>query len=411
MPDPPGSSPEQPARRLELLEPFLAMEVMERAAAMEREGARVMHLELGEPDFAPPEAVVEACVRAVRSGETRYTDSRGMLELREAIAADCERRFGVRPDPDRVLVTSGTSPAMLLVFSLLVNPGDEVILAAPHYPCYPNFIRYCGGVPVVVPTLAAEGFALDPRAVAEAITSRTRAIVTSSPANPSGAIQSRETLEALAALGPPLISDEIYDGLVYDGARATSALEISERAFVLDGFSKRYAMTGFRLGYLIAPDWARRPLQIMQQNLFISANHFVQRAGIAALEHGGPHVERMRVAYEARRDRLVDGLRALGFGVPHRPPGAFYVLADASRFDTDSRRLAFALLERAQVGATPGIDFGPEAEGMLRFTFAVGEDTIDTALARLSEALPAIEADEPYGTDSADPTHATEERA
>jgi len=392
MSDPSGSSPPRPARRLELLEPFLAMEVMERAAAMEREGARVLHLELGEPDFAPPEAVVEACARAVAAGETRYTDSRGMLELREAIADDCSRRFGVRPDPDRVLVTSGTSPAMLLVFSLLVDPGDEVILAAPHYPCYPNFIRYCGGEPVAVPTRPEDGFALDPEAVAAAVTPRTRAIVVSSPANPTGAIQARETLEAIAALGLPLVSDEIYDGLVYDGAKVTSALELSDRAFVLDGFSKRYAMTGFRLGYLVAPEWARRPLQIMQQNLFISANHFVQRAGVAALEHGAAHVEHMRSAYEARRDRLVDGLRSLGFGVPHRPAGAFYVLADARRFDSDSHRLAFTLLERAHVGATPGIDFGPTGEGMLRFTYAVSEDKIDEAIERLGRVLPELEA-------------------
>ena len=236
------------AERIRAVEPFLAMEVLEKAYAMERAGASVIHLEIGEPDFPPPPAAVAACIQALESGETHYTDSRGLAELREAIAEDRMRRFGVAVDPARVLVTSGTSPAMLLLFMLLVESGDEVILGTPHYPCYPNFIRVCGGVPVLVPTQAADDYRLDPDAVRRAVTPRTRAIVVSSPANPTGAIQSAETLRALAELGLPLVSDEIYDGLVYDGAEVTSAAEVSEAAYVLDGFSKRYAMTGFRLG-------------------------------------------------------------------------------------------------------------------------------------------------------------------
>jgi aspartate/methionine/tyrosine aminotransferase len=198
-------------------------------------------------------------------------------------------------------------------------------------------------------------------------------------------------MEALAGLGVPLVSDEIYDGLVYDDAQVTSALSLPGDAFVLDGFSKRYAMTGFRLGYLIAPDWALRPLQIMQQSLFISANRFVQRAGVAALEQGGEHLAAMRRAYAGRRDRMVEGLRRLGFGVPKAPLGAFYVLADARRFGADSRALAFELLERAHVGVTPGVDFGAAGEGMLRFCYAVSEQSIDEGLERLARVLPAME--------------------
>ena len=373
------------AGRIDGIEPFLAMEVMERAFAMEREGARVLHLEIGEPDFPPPPAAVEACARALREGQTRYTDSRGLADRREAIAADKGRRAGVSIEPERVLVTSGTSPAMLLIFSLLIEPGDEVILPAPHYPCYPNFVRFCGGKPVSVRCEAEDGYRVHPSRVREALTERTRAIVIGSPANPTGAVQDAATLDALAALGPALVSDEIYDGLVYDGAHATSALEVSGDAFVLDGFSKRYAMTGFRLGYAVAPRDALRPLQILQQNLFISANRFVQ---LAALEHGAETVSAMRVAYERRRGLLVDGLRKLGFGVPVLPRGAFYVLADARRFGADSRRLAFELLERAHVATTPGIDFGSSAEGFLRFCYAVSEETIAEALERLDAALP-----------------------
>jgi aspartate/methionine/tyrosine aminotransferase len=375
------------APRAAEVRPFLAMEVMERAFELERQGARVIHLEIGEPDFPAPPAAVEACRQALARGETRYTDSRGLRELREAIAADHSLRSGVPVDPDRVIVTSGTSSAMQLVFSLLVAPGDEVILGAPHYPCYPNFVRVAGGVPVAVETRPEDGYPLDVGAVRAALSPRTRAIVVGSPANPTGAIQSAETLAGLAALGLPLVSDEIYDGLVYDGARVISALAISPEAFVLDGFSKRYAMTGFRLGYVIAPLEAVRPLQILAQNLFISANHFVQAAGIAALREGAATVEAMRAAYDRRRRLLVDGLRRLGFGVPAMPKGAFYVFADARRFGSDSKRLAFDLLERTHVAVTPGVDFGAAGEGWLRFAYANSEAAIEEALARLARVL------------------------
>jgi aspartate/methionine/tyrosine aminotransferase len=366
------------------------MEVMERAFAMEREGARVIHLEIGEPDFPPPPAAIEACTKALREGQTRYTDSRGLAELREAIAQEHGRRAGVTVDPARVLVTNGTSPAMLLVFSLLVEPGDEVVLGTPHYPCYPNFVRACGGTPVLIPTAAEEGYRLDPGAVRRALSSRTRAIVVSSPANPTGAIQSRETLAELAALGVALVSDEIYDGLVYDGARSCSALCLGDDVFVLDGFSKRYAMTGFRLGYLIAPEHALRPLQAMQQNFFISASRFVQHAGLAALRDGAATLEAMRAAYAQRRLRLALGLRELGLRVPGVPQGAFYVLADAREFDRDSLRLSLRLLERAQVGAAPGIDFGEAAQGWLRFCCAASEAALEEALERLGRVLPSL---------------------
>jgi aspartate/methionine/tyrosine aminotransferase len=365
------------------------MEVFERALAMERAGERILHLEVGEPDFPPPAPAIDACGEALRGGETRYTDSCGLAELREAIAADYQRRFALDVSPDRVLVTNGTSPAMWLVFTLLLEAGDEVILGTPHYPCYPNFVRFCAGVPVAVPCDPAAGWAVDVDAVRAAMTPKTRAIIVGSPANPTGAVQSRETMAALAGLGVPLVSDEVYDGLVYDGAHATSALEVADGAdvYVLDGFSKRYAMTGFRLGYAIVPKPALRPLQILGQNLFISAAEFVQRAGLAALANGAPTVEAMRTAYARRRDLLVAGLRAIGFGVPEAPRGAFYVLADARRFDTDSLRLASRLLEEAHVAVTPGIDFGAAGEGFLRFCYANSDEAIEEALGRMAGTL------------------------
>lgn len=388
---PPSSPPRPFARRTDEIEPFLAMEVLERAAELERRGERIAHLEVGEPAFAPPPAAARAIEAALARGQTGYTDSRGEWALRCAIAEDVARRFGARVAPERVIVTQGTSAAMTLVFGALIEAGDEVLIPTPHYPCYPNFVRFCGGRPVFVPTEAATGWHLDPDRVRAAITPRTKAIVVASPANPTGAVQPREVMEAIAGLGPCVLSDEIYDGLVYGGARTTSILELSEQGFAFDGFSKRYAMTGYRLGWVVAPEWAVRRLQVLQQNLFISASSFVQQAGIAALAEGAEMVCGMRQACDARRRRLVDGLRGLGFGIEREPEGAFYVLADARRFGADSRALAFDLLERVGVGVTPGIDFGAAAEGRLRFCYAVAEETIDLALSRLAAWLPELE--------------------
>jgi (5-formylfuran-3-yl)methyl phosphate transaminase len=378
------------AARTQELRPFLAMEVLERALALEAQGHPVLHLELGEPDAAPPAAAVVACRAALAEGAAGYTDSRGLRALREAVAADKAKRTGVAVDPEQVLVTSGTSPALLLAFALLVGPGDEVLIATPHYPCYPNFIRFFGGVPVPVRCDPEDGWRLRPERVRAALTPRSRALVVASPANPTGAVQDRASLTALAGLGVPVVSDEIYDGLVYEGGgHAPSVLETgAPDAFVLDGFSKRYAMTGFRLGYLIAPslEVARR-LQILTQNLFISTSEFVQRAGLAALAEGEPMLRAMRERYARQRGRMLERLAGVGLAVRVPPQGAFYVLADARSVDRDSRRLAFRLLDEAHVAVTPGIDFGEAAEGFLRFCYAVSEATLEAAFDRLAPVL------------------------
>ncbi|MCA9533870.1 MAG: pyridoxal phosphate-dependent aminotransferase [Myxococcales bacterium] len=385
-----GTTDPRLSLRTEQIAPFLAMEVMERGMALAREGHDVIQLGVGEPDFdAPPEAV-RAAMDALARGETHYTDSRGLRSLREAIAADSQARRGVATDPDRVLVTLGTSPAILMALQVLVNPGDEVLIPTPHYPCYPNMVVACGGVPRFVPTFAADGYRIDVAALEAARTPRTKAIMLASPANPTGAVQPRETVEAIAALGLPVLSDEIYDGLLFDGQTVTSPLGFSEDTFVLDGFSKRYAMTGFRLGYLIAPAWASRALQSLQQSQFISATHFVQSAGIAALTHGAPHLEHMRGTYQRRRDLLLAGLRELGLGIPTAPTGAFYILADARHLGQDSLAMATRIVEQAHVAVGPGRDFGVIAEGHLRFSYATSEAQIERALERLARALPAL---------------------
>ena len=378
--------------RSESILPFLAMEVMERGMAMARSGIDVVQLGVGEPGFPPPPEVVDAVAAAIAAGDTHYTDSRGLHALREAIAGDCQRRRGVVVSPDQILVTSGSSPALLLVFNLLLDPGDEIIMPTPHYPCYPNMVAVCGGRSVLVPTSPDDGYRIDVDRVRAAITPRTKGILVASPANPTGAVQPQEVMRALSDLGVPVLSDEVYDGLLFDGVTNTSPLAMTDDCFVFDGFSKRYAMTGFRLGYVIAPESAMRALVCMQQNLFISTAHFVQTVGVTALEHGDAHLQTMLAEYDRRRHLLVDGVRSLGLSVPVTPTGAFYVLADARHLGADSRALAFDILERARVALGPGRDFGEIAEGFIRFSFATAYDEIAKALERLGDVLPSIAA-------------------
>jgi aspartate/methionine/tyrosine aminotransferase len=251
-------------------------------------------------------------------------------------------------------------------------------------------IAVCGGKPVLVPTGPEDGFVMDVAKVRAAITPRTRAIFLASPANPTGAVQPKEVVEELSDLGIPILSDEIYDGLTYDGAEVTSPLGFTENCYVLDGFSKRYAMTGFRLGYLIAPNLAMRPLQSLMQSFFISTSQFVQQAGLAALVHGAEHVEHMREQYAIRRRILVDGLRDMGLSIPIDPPGAFYVLVDMRHFGRDSLTLSFDILDKAHVALGPGRDFGEAAEGFVRFSFATSREEIEEGLRRLAQVLPEL---------------------
>jgi aspartate/methionine/tyrosine aminotransferase len=376
------------ARRAEALPPFIAMEVLERAQELERKGEHIIHLELGEPDFHTPAWIKEVAVKALQEGRTKYTHSLGIRELREAIAEHYATRYGVQVSPEQVLVTAGTSPAMWLLFSAVLESGDEVILTDPHYACYPNFIRFSGGQPIYVRIREREGFQLDPDAVRERIGERTKALLINSPANPTGAVLPGNRLKTLADLGPLIVSDEIYHGLTYEGEEH-SILEYTDHAVVLNGFSKAYAMTGWRLGYAIVPPALIRPLQKMHQNFFISASDFVQRAAIAVMGGAAAEVEKMRKIYDERRRFLVEALRRIGFTISREPQGAFYVLADATAFAADSYRFAFEILEKAKVAVTPGIDFGNGAEGHIRFSYANSLDNIREAVRRIEEYLAA----------------------
>ncbi|MGB9867669.1 MAG: pyridoxal phosphate-dependent aminotransferase [Bacillota bacterium] len=372
------------SRLAEQIPPFIAMDVLERAKALESQGRSVIHLEVGEPDFPTPPPIVEAAQRALAAGHTHYTHSMGIPELREEIARHYHTKYGVEISPDQIVVTSGTSPALMLAFAAICDPGDEVITSNPRYACYPNAIRFVGAVPVEVPVEEDAGFRFDIAQLKQHITPRTKAILINSPSNPTGILMHPEDLSAIAQLGPLVVSDEIYHGLVY-GEKEHTILEYTNRAIVINGFSKLYAMTGWRLGYLILPRELVRAVQKFHQNLFICASAFGQYAAIAALRQCEEYTRQMVSTYDQRRRYMLSRLRSLGFRVAVEPTGAFYVLANARHLSKDSYHLAFDILEKVGVAVTPGIDFGTNAEGFLRFSYANSLDNIAIAMDRLEQ--------------------------
>lgn len=374
---------------LEDITPFIVMEVLEKAQEMERNGINVIHAEVGEPDFDVPPCVREAVVKAIDDGATHYTHSLGNPVLRSRIATLYKKEYGVNFPPENIVVTSGSSPAIFMALRTLCDVGDEVLVFNPGYACYANFVRAVNAVPVSIDLSPEDGFRIDIEEVRRKITPRTKAIFINSPSNPFGTLIEPDVMRQIAGLGVTVISDEIYHGLVYEG-KAHSILEFTDNAFVLNGFSKRFAMTGLRLGYLIAPQKYMRTLQILQQNLFICAPSDAQCGGIAAIDSAADDVARMCAIYDERRRYLIDGLKKLGFKIWTEPVGAFYVFADARMFAADTYKFAFDILENAHVGVTPGIDFGSQGQGFLRFSYANSLENIKEALSRLEGYLKSL---------------------
>ncbi len=362
------------AQRIAEIAPFHVMELLARARELEAQGRSIVHMEIGEPDFPTPTPICDAGIRAIETGNLFYTPALGLPELRAAIARYYRDRYQAEVPASRIIITMGASGALLLAIGVLIDPGDEVLMADPGYPCNRNFVRLMGGVPAEIAVGAASAYQLLPEMVAQHWTPRTRAVMVASPSNPTGTLMPEDSLRAIIAIarerGGAVIVDEIYHGLVYDGI-CTTALKFSDDVLVINSFSKYFNMTGWRLGWMVVPDAYVRELDKLSQNIYLSAPTPAQHAALAAFEPATLAIlEARRAEFRARRDFLVPALRALGFGIPVVPQGAFYLYADCSGLTDDSFTFARDLLETAGVAITPGADFGANAAARhVRFAY------------------------------------------
>ncbi len=380
------------ARRLAQIEPFRVVEVLTRARQLEAQGRDIVHLEAGEPDFPTALPIIEAGRAALARGETYYTQAAGIPELREALSRFYYDEHGVDVAPSRIMITPGASGALFLLSLLLVNPGEGLLLADPGYPCNRNFLRMVEGDGQLVPVGPEQRYQLTGALAAQHWRDNTAGVLVASPANPTGEMLTKQELQDLLHVcrqrNGYLIVDEIYHGLTY-GVKAPSVLELSDQAFVINSFSKYFGMTGWRLGWLVAPEAAVPELERLAQNLFISMSTMAQKAALAAFAPSTRAIlDARRDEFARRRDFLLPQLRALGFGIPHTPAGALYLYADASRFTQDSQRFCLDMLEQHGVAITPGLDFGRyRAHEHVRFSFTTGMERLEEGVRRLQRVL------------------------
>ena len=383
--------PTSTARRAADIEPFEVMDVLSRAHALEAAGRRVLHMEIGEPDFTAPEPVVEAGVRALRAGLTAYTATLGLPALREAIAFHYKNKFGKHVEPSRVAVTSGASGGLLTAAALYVDAGDEILVPDPGYPGYRHFVRAFEGVAKAIPVSAKTAYQPTLEMVRAAWGPRTRGLILGSPSNPTGTLISQAELHKIALFiaerNGVLLVDEIYQGLVY-GMEPWTAFGLPGDVVLINSFSKYFCMTGWRLGWVVLPESAVRGFEKLGQHLFISAAAAAQHAALAAFSAESISIlEKRRYEFARRRDFLVPALRRAGLSVPAEPHGAFYVYADCGR---DSKRFSLELLEREAVAATPGIDFGANGtQRFVRFAYTRSLEELEEAVTRIARFLSA----------------------
>lgn len=386
-------SPKRPhtATRIAGIAPFHVMDILARAQALQAAGHDIIHLEIGEPDFATPAPIVEAGVAALRAGHTHYTGALGLTALREAIAGFYATRWQAAVDPARVVVTPGASGALLLTLGLLAGPGDEVLMADPGYPCNRHFAQFCDARAVTVAVDSDSSFQLTLDLIERHATPATRAVLIASPSNPTGTAIASDELARIhnwcAAQGVALIVDEIYLALTYDGSEHSAACW--DDVFVINSFSKYFLMTGWRLGWLIAPAWAMPDLERLAQNLFLAAATPAQHAALTAFSPVTlDELEARKAELRDRRDYLLPALRERGFAIPTQPQGAFYLYADCSAHTGDSFHFAQALLEQAGVATTPGLDFGlHQPQRYLRIAYTQPLPRLVEAIARLDRFL------------------------
>jgi aspartate/methionine/tyrosine aminotransferase len=380
------------SRRSQEIEPFHVMSLLARAQALEQAGHDVIHLEIGEPDFTTAAPIVQAGQAALAAGHTRYTAARGLPALREAIAGFYQQRYQLQIDPERILVTPGGSGALLLASSLLVDPAKHWLLADPGYPCNRHFLRLVEGAAQLVPVGPQTAYQLTPALIEQHWNAASVGALVASPANPTGTVLSAPQLaglsQALKARGGHLVVDEIYHGLTY-GMDAASVLQVDDEAFVLNSFSKYYGMTGWRLGWLVAPPQAVPDLEKLAQNLYISASSIAQHAALACFTPESMAIfEHRRAAFRERRDYLLPALRALGFRIEVEPEGAFYLYCDVSAFTDDAQAFCAHFLETQHVAFTPGLDFGHyRADEHVRLAYTQEVPRLEEAVARIARGL------------------------
>lgn len=387
LPHTPGYS-----RRSHEIAPFHVMSLLARAQALEQAGHDVIHLEIGEPDFTTAEPIVRAGQAALAAGHTRYTAARGLPALRQAISGFYRSHYGLDIDPERILVTPGGSGALLLASSLLVDPGRHWLLADPGYPCNRHFLRLVEGGAQLVPVGPDTAYQLTPSLVEQHWNADSVGALVASPANPTGTVLSADELAALSktlhARGGHLVVDEIYHGLTY-GLDAPSVLQVDDSAFVLNSFSKYFGMTGWRLGWLVAPPAAVPDLEKLAQNLYISASSIAQHAALACFSAESMAIFEQRCeAFRQRREFLLPALRELGFRIEVEPQGAFYLYADVSAFTDDAQAFCAHFLETEHVAFTPGLDFGfHRANQHVRLAYTQEVPRLQEAVARIARGL------------------------
>lgn len=380
------------AKRMDDIQPFHVMALLTRARELESQGRDIIHMEVGEPDFVTPDPIIQAGIRALQSGKTHYAPATGMLELRQAISGFYQQRYGVEVDPSRIIITPGASGALLLATGILLDVGDELIMADPGYPCNRNFARFVEARAAMVPVDADSGYQLTAEHVAKAWGEKSTGVLLASPANPTGTLVGEEQLKAIYQQveknGGSLVVDEIYHGLVYD-TEAQTALAISDNIFVINSFSKYFSMTGWRLGWMVVPEAYISLAEKLAQNLFLAAPTPAQHAALACFEPETMAIlEQRREEFKKRRDFLLPELRKLGFDIPVTPQGAFYIYANCEAVTDDSFRFSQELLEEVGVAVTPGLDFGHYRAGQhLRFAYTVSVDRLEEGVRRIGEFL------------------------
>ncbi len=371
---------------------FYVMELLRRAKQLEAQGVDVIHMEIGEPDFPTPPTIVNAAIKHIQTGEVKYTPAAGLPELRKKIAGFYQQRYGVTIDEQRIFVTPGASGAFLLALGVSLNPNEELLMADPCYPCNSNVATLLGCKTKTIPVDACTDYQLTAKHIKDHWTCATQGVLIASPSNPTGTLISPEELkqaiQAVNSLGGCFYSDEIYHGLVYDN-QATTALAFSDEVFVINSFSKYFGMTGWRIGWLIVPNEFIEATEKLAQNIYIATSTASQYAALAAFDENTlTELENRRAEFAARRDFLYDNLLNLGFEIPVKPAGAFYIYVNCKKFTDDSHQFALDFLEAEGVAITPGLDFGShEAHHTLRFAYTTSITKMTIAMQRLERFI------------------------